>query len=75
MEALTRREQAVLPLVARGMTNDEIGAHLGVSERTARFHVRSLLRRKFNVATRVALAAKSVALGFVSGAELRVDGE
>lgn len=65
MERLSSRESNVLPLVAAGLSNDEIGARLGVSESTARFHVRSLLR-KFNAANRTELAARAVGLGFVA---------
>jgi regulatory LuxR family protein len=54
----------VLPLVVEGLSNDEIGARLGVSVATANFHVRSLLR-KFEVATRIELAVKAVARGHV----------
>jgi DNA-binding CsgD family transcriptional regulator len=42
---LTRREQEVAVLVARGLTNREISAELGISERTAGNHVGRILRK------------------------------
>ena len=64
IESLTGRERTVLPLVVEGLSNDEIGARLGVSVATANFHVRSLLR-KFEVASRIELAVEAVARGHV----------
>lgn len=59
--ALTPREQQVLELVAEGLSNKEIGAQLGVSPHTAKFHVTALLD-KLGAETRteaVVLAARS----------------
>ncbi len=42
-EALTERELEVLGLLAQGMPNKEIAAHLTISERTAKFHVSSIM--------------------------------
>lgn len=42
-EALTERELEVLALLAQGMPNKEIAAHLIISERTAKFHVSSIM--------------------------------
>lgn len=42
---LTRREAEVLELVARGMTNAQIGERLFVTEGTVKTHVKSLLRK------------------------------
>lgn len=42
-EALTEREVEVLALLAQGMPNKEIAAHLMISERTAKFHVSSIM--------------------------------
>ena len=39
VSALTDREREVVALVARGMTNAEIGRHLGISATTAKTHV------------------------------------
>jgi two-component system, NarL family, response regulator LiaR len=42
-ETLTERELEVLTLLAQGMPNKEIAAHLTISERTAKFHVSSIM--------------------------------
>ena len=42
-DALTERELEVLSLLAQGMPNKEIAAHLTISERTAKFHVSSIM--------------------------------
>lgn len=43
VELLTERELEVLHLLAQGMPNKEIAAHLVISERTAKFHVSSIM--------------------------------
>ncbi len=43
--ALTTRERQVLRLVADGRTNKEIARELSITERTAKFHVTSLLNK------------------------------
>ncbi len=58
---LTPRENQVLELLAEGLSNKEIGAQLGVSPHTAKFHVTALLD-KFGAETRteaVVLAARA----------------
>ncbi len=42
-ETLTERELEVLALLAQGMPNKEIAARLTISERTAKFHVSSIM--------------------------------
>lgn len=42
---LTDREQQVVGLIARGLTNREIGTEMFVSESTAKFHVRNVMRK------------------------------
>jgi len=43
--AFTDREREVTRLLARGLTNREIGGRIFVSESTAKFHVRNLMRK------------------------------
>ena len=60
VEALTERELEVLALLAQGMPNKEIAARLIISERTAKFHVSSIMG-KLGAANRteaVSLAAQ-----------------
>lgn len=45
MPPLTLREEQVLRLMAEGLRNKEIAARLGVSERTATFHVGNVLSK------------------------------
>ena len=44
-EALTERELEVLHLLAQGMPNKEIAGKLVISERTAKFHVSSIMSK------------------------------
>lgn len=43
VESLTPREAEVLALLAEGLANKAIAQRLGISERTAKFHVESIL--------------------------------
>ena len=42
---LTQREREVVGLLARGLTNREIGTQMFVSESTAKFHVHNVMRK------------------------------
>jgi DNA-binding NarL/FixJ family response regulator len=42
---LTRREQQLIPLIGRGLTNKEIAAHLSLSERTIKNHIHRILKK------------------------------
>lgn len=42
---LTRREQQLVPLISRGLTNKEIARHFGLSEQTVKNHVHRILRK------------------------------
>ena len=42
---LTRRQQQIVPLIARGLTNKEIASHLNLSEQTVKNHIHGLMRR------------------------------
>ena len=44
-DGLSPREVQILALVARGLSNREIGATLFISEHTAANHIRSILRK------------------------------
>lgn len=56
VDALTGRETEVARLVAKGMTNAEIGAELFISVSTAKTHVANV-QRKLSVRNRVGIAA------------------
>lgn len=60
-ETLTERELEVLNLLAQGMPNKEIAAHLVISERTAKFHVSSIMGKlgATNRTEAVSLAAQN----------------
>jgi DNA-binding NarL/FixJ family response regulator len=61
--ALTTRELDVLELVTAGLRNKEIAARLGISENTAKFHLRNILE-KVHADSRTELAARAVREGF-----------
>lgn len=64
-ELLTERELEVLHLLAQGMPNKEIASHLVISERTAKFHVSSIMGKlgATNRTEAVSLAAQRGLLG------------
>ena len=43
--SLTNREQQLIPLIGRGLTNKEIAAELSLSEQTVKNHVHRILRK------------------------------
>ncbi len=62
--SLSKREQAVLSLVAQGLTNREIATSLFISEHTVKVHLRNIMG-KFHAHTRqqaVALAREKAAI-------------
>jgi len=65
LDELTEREQEILLLVARGLTNDEIAARLIISPLTAKTHVRNILR-KADCRDRAALVALAYETGLIS---------
>jgi DNA-binding NarL/FixJ family response regulator len=58
-DALTPREVEVLELVTAGLRNKEIAARLGISENTAKYHLRNILE-KLQAESRTELAARAV---------------
>jgi DNA-binding NarL/FixJ family response regulator len=63
-DRLTDRELEVLRLVTAGLRNKEIAARLGVSENTAKFHLRNILE-KLHAESRTELAARAVREGLL----------
>ena len=49
--AITERQREVVALIAAGCSNDEVGARLGISPRTAKAHC-DVLRQKLGVRRR-----------------------
>ncbi len=63
-DRLTGRERDVLELVTLGLRNKEIAARLGISENTAKFHLRNILD-KLHAGSRAELAARAVREGLL----------
>jgi DNA-binding NarL/FixJ family response regulator len=61
---LTKREREVLGCVAGGMTNHEIGLHLGISDKTVEKHLGAIFD-KLEVSSRVEAAVQAVQRGLV----------
>ena len=66
LDGLTDREEEVLDLLARGLTNAAIAERLGLSGKTVRNHVSNLFT-KLGVADRAAAVAKARDVGFGPG--------
>jgi DNA-binding NarL/FixJ family response regulator len=63
-DRLTDREVQVLRLVTTGLRNKEIAATLGITENTAKFHLKNILE-KLHAESRVELATRAVREGLV----------
>jgi DNA-binding NarL/FixJ family response regulator len=63
--AFTDRETQVLKMLVEGRSNKEIGAPLGIGERTVKAHVAKLMR-KVGVENRVALTVHAITHSLVS---------
>lgn len=64
-EPLTPREQEVLTLLARGLTNRAIAFELAISEHTVKFHVNALLS-KLGAQSRTEAAVRATRLGLLT---------
>ncbi|WP_310529845.1 MadR family response regulator transcription factor [Nocardioides sp.] len=63
-QQLTAREREVLRLLARGLSNRDIGVKLYISETTAKFHVGNILR-KLGVSRRAEAVYEATKLGLI----------
>jgi DNA-binding CsgD family transcriptional regulator len=61
---LSRRERQCLELAARGMTSKDIGAKLGITERTSNYHFNNLFQ-KIGVLNRHEAIAVGIARGWI----------
>jgi DNA-binding NarL/FixJ family response regulator len=63
--ALTPREAEVLGLLAEGLANKQIGAELGISDHTVKFHVASIYA-KLGAGNRIEAVQAGLRLGLLS---------
>lgn len=66
LQSLTEREREVLVLLARGLTNKEIGRELCITPNTVKRHLKSLFS-KLEVNTRSAASARAISMGIDGG--------
>ncbi len=64
--SFTDREKDVLEMLVAGRSNKEIGASLGIEERTVKAHVAKLMR-KVGVQNRIALSVHAITHSLVTG--------
>jgi DNA-binding NarL/FixJ family response regulator len=64
LATLTPREQEILPLLARGLSNQQCARRLGISIRTLESHI-GRIYRKLEARSRMEAVGKAVALGLL----------
>ncbi len=64
-DPLTEREQAILNLIAKGLSNKEIASHLFISENTVKTHISNLFQ-KLEVSDRTQAVTKAIRLGLIA---------
>ena len=62
-EDLTERERQVVELIARGLGNKDIAAHLAISTKTVRNHITSIFS-KLAASTRAQVIVRAREVGF-----------
>lgn len=65
LQTLTPREREIFALLPSGLSNNELGAKLGIASGTAKIHVERILN-KLGVKDRTQAAVKAVELGYKS---------
>ncbi len=73
-DRLTARERDVLVCLTEGATNKEIGVALGISENTAKYHLKHILA-KLHAASRTEVALRAVRQGLVPDRPGRADSD
>jgi NarL family two-component system response regulator YdfI len=63
-EEITSRETDVLRMLAQGLVNKDIGARLGISEHTVKFHISSILD-KLGASTRTEAVILGIRRGLI----------
>jgi DNA-binding NarL/FixJ family response regulator len=64
LERLSPREKEILPLVAQGLDNKQIGKQLFISEKTAKNYITSI-RKKLELANRTQIALYALRNGLI----------
>lgn len=64
LRALSPREKEILPLVAQGLDNRQIGKILFISEKTAKNYITSI-RKKLGLANRTQIALFAIREGLI----------
>jgi DNA-binding NarL/FixJ family response regulator len=64
LDGLSPREKEILPLVAQGLDNRQIGKMLFISEKTAKNYITSI-RKKLGLANRTQIALYAIRQGLI----------